>query len=218
MTTAADQVLSFLQSQDRAQGWSSIELCEKLGLEPRDVTRAYRHHSEKLMRWGSKEGPDSKEAEQAAAAASKLLVNESKVSGGQPYRYRYRLAREGLGLGETNRGKHRESLCPHTSAPHHARGMCIACYQRWINSKKQQQEVRRDSQDDLERPSKQSRVATGSELDSIACTACRRRDGEDSMVLCDGCDDAWHIYCMLPKRHEVHPPHHYDLNIFRQIK
>ena len=147
-----------------------------------------------------------KQAEQAAAAASKLLVNEPKVSGGQPYRYRYRLAREGLG--QANRGKHRENLCPHKSAPHHARGMCIACYQRWI---KQQQTVTRDSQDELDRPSKQRRVATGSEMDSIACTACRRRDGEDSMVLCDGCDDAWHIYCMLPKRHEVPPPQHSDL-------
>ena len=206
MTTVADQVLSFLQARDRAQGWSSVELCEKLELEPRDVSRTYHHHTEKLMRWGGKEGPDSKEAEQAAAAASKLLVNEPKVSGGQPYRYRYRLAREGLG--QANRDKHRENLCPHKSAPHHARGMCIACYQRWI---KQQQPVTRDSQDELDRPSKQRRVATGSEMDSIACTACRRRDGEDSMVLCDGCDDAWHIYCMLPKRHEVPPPQHSDL-------
>ena len=96
MTTNADRLLKFLQKWDRAEGWSSLELCEKLGVLPSDVSKTYRAHAQKLLRWGGNKGPDSVEAQQAAVAASKLLGDGPKVSGGQPYRYRYNFGWDGM--------------------------------------------------------------------------------------------------------------------------
>ena len=57
---------------------------------------------------------------------------------------------------------------------------------------------------DAEPPKKRhKKISIQAAIQSIACTACRRRDDEGSLVLCDGCDDAWHTFCMSPKRTEV---------------
>ena len=32
----------------------------------------------------------------------------------------------------------------------------------------------------------------------LACTRCRHADGEDSMLLCDGCGAGWHLQCLTP--------------------
>lgn len=32
---------------------------------------------------------------------------------------------------------------------------------------------------------------------------CNRGDGEEYMLLCDGCDDAFHTYCLIPPMPEV---------------
>lgn len=188
MASVADQVLSFLQERDRDEGWTSTELCEQLGVQAKEVSRTYRLNMGKLIRWGGKEGPDSKAAEQAAALASKLSANDPKQSGGQPYRYRYNLDREGLAQASLrSRAKSRENTSAHKSVPHIVR----------------RQELAQQPPDDPDWSPKKRRLTTTSDMDSIACTACRSRDGEDSMVLCDGCDDAWHIKCMLPKRDKV---------------
>ena len=31
-----------------------------------------------------------------------------------------------------------------------------------------------------------------------ACVACKRSDGADEMLLCDGCDDGYHLGCLNP--------------------
>jgi len=38
---------------------------------------------------------------------------------------------------------------------------------------------------------------------SAACQVCSSKDDEDSMLLCDGCDDGCHTYCMTPVMEEV---------------
>ena len=35
------------------------------------------------------------------------------------------------------------------------------------------------------------------------CHMCMRGDGEEAMLLCDGCDDAFHTYCLIPPLPEV---------------
>ena len=35
------------------------------------------------------------------------------------------------------------------------------------------------------------------------CHTCGKGDGEDHMLLCDGCDDAYHTYCLIPPIQEI---------------
>ncbi|GFN77384.1 lysine-specific demethylase 5a [Plakobranchus ocellatus] len=39
--------------------------------------------------------------------------------------------------------------------------------------------------------------------DKYYCHMCGRGDGEEQMLLCDGCDDAFHTYCLVPPLSEV---------------
>ena len=36
------------------------------------------------------------------------------------------------------------------------------------------------------------------EEEKTACVACGRVDGEDRMLLCDGCDRGYHTHCLFP--------------------
>ncbi|XP_076448659.1 lysine-specific demethylase 5A-like [Babylonia areolata] len=36
------------------------------------------------------------------------------------------------------------------------------------------------------------------QVDKYHCGVCTRGDGEEFMLLCDGCDDAFHTYCLIP--------------------
>lgn len=35
-------------------------------------------------------------------------------------------------------------------------------------------------------------------FDEYLCQVCSKGDSEESMLLCDGCDDSYHIYCLIP--------------------
>lgn len=37
------------------------------------------------------------------------------------------------------------------------------------------------------------------------CRVCRKMDGSDSMLLCDSCDAAYHIYCLTPPLASIPP-------------
>ena len=39
--------------------------------------------------------------------------------------------------------------------------------------------------------------------DYYICHMCNRGDGDEYMLLCDGCDDAFHTYCLIPPLSEV---------------
>jgi len=39
--------------------------------------------------------------------------------------------------------------------------------------------------------------------DDVACNVCRRRDGEERMILCDECDGGFHLECLQPKLEEI---------------
>ncbi|XP_069142214.1 lysine-specific demethylase 5A-like isoform X2 [Argopecten irradians] len=40
-------------------------------------------------------------------------------------------------------------------------------------------------------------------VDSYICHMCSRGDGDEYMLLCDGCDDAFHTYCLVPPLQDV---------------
>ncbi len=41
------------------------------------------------------------------------------------------------------------------------------------------------------------------DVDDAACVVCNRMDDDENMLLCDGCDDGYHIYCCTPKLKEI---------------
>jgi len=40
-------------------------------------------------------------------------------------------------------------------------------------------------------------------LEKYICHNCGRGDAEESMLLCDGCDDSYHTFCLLPPLSEI---------------
>lgn len=40
-------------------------------------------------------------------------------------------------------------------------------------------------------------------LAKYVCHTCDRGDGEEKMLLCDGCDDSYHIFCLVPPLEEI---------------
>uniref|UniRef100_A0AAR2IUH4 [histone H3]-trimethyl-L-lysine(4) demethylase n=1 Tax=Pygocentrus nattereri TaxID=42514 RepID=A0AAR2IUH4_PYGNA len=42
-----------------------------------------------------------------------------------------------------------------------------------------------------------------SEIDLYMCMACGRGDEEDRLLLCDGCDDSYHTFCLIPPLQDV---------------
>lgn len=41
------------------------------------------------------------------------------------------------------------------------------------------------------------------QVDSYICRICSRGDEDDKLLLCDGCDDNYHIFCLLPPLPEI---------------
>lgn len=58
---------------------------------------------------------------------------------------------------------------------------------------------------DKQSPKKKNKKGFG-EFDPLAkyvCHTCQRGDAEESMLLCDGCDDSYHTFCLLPPLSEI---------------
>ncbi|KAM8917773.1 lysine (K)-specific demethylase 5Ba [Spinachia spinachia] len=43
----------------------------------------------------------------------------------------------------------------------------------------------------------------GSKIDQYMCLVCGKGTAEDRLLLCDGCDDSYHIFCLIPPLHDV---------------
>lgn len=41
------------------------------------------------------------------------------------------------------------------------------------------------------------------QIDLYLCLVCGRGDEEDRLLLCDGCDDSYHTFCLIPPLQEV---------------
>lgn len=41
-------------------------------------------------------------------------------------------------------------------------------------------------------------LSNPSQVDSFVCRMCGRGDDDEKLLLCDGCDDNYHTYCLLP--------------------
>ena len=41
------------------------------------------------------------------------------------------------------------------------------------------------------------------QLAKYICLNCGRGDAEDQMLLCDGCDDSYHTFCLMPRLPEI---------------
>ncbi|XP_059609734.1 lysine-specific demethylase 5-like [Phlebotomus argentipes] len=53
------------------------------------------------------------------------------------------------------------------------------------------------------RRAKPKRDVTVDPLAKYICLNCNRGDAEEAMLLCDGCDDSYHTFCLMPPLHEV---------------
>ncbi|XP_031700699.1 lysine (K)-specific demethylase 5Ba [Anarrhichthys ocellatus] len=42
-----------------------------------------------------------------------------------------------------------------------------------------------------------------SKIDQYMCLVCGKGTAEDRLLLCDGCDDSYHIFCLIPPLHDV---------------
>ena len=41
------------------------------------------------------------------------------------------------------------------------------------------------------------------QVDQYMCLVCGNGTAEDRLLLCDGCDDSYHIFCLIPPLHDV---------------
>jgi histone demethylase JARID1 len=48
-----------------------------------------------------------------------------------------------------------------------------------------------------------TKVDEESTIESIKCLVCERGDDEEFILLCDGCDDSYHTFCLYPPIKEV---------------
>uniref|UniRef100_A0A8B9LS47 [histone H3]-trimethyl-L-lysine(4) demethylase n=1 Tax=Astyanax mexicanus TaxID=7994 RepID=A0A8B9LS47_ASTMX len=54
-----------------------------------------------------------------------------------------------------------------------------------------------------ERRSRRLKSEVSSQIDLYMCMACGRGDEEDRLLLCDGCDDSYHTFCLIPPLQDV---------------
>ena len=40
-------------------------------------------------------------------------------------------------------------------------------------------------------------------IETVFCKVCSHGDNEDLLLMCDGCDDAHHTYCLIPPLTEI---------------
>ena len=40
-------------------------------------------------------------------------------------------------------------------------------------------------------------------IETVFCQVCSHGDNEDLLLMCDGCDDAHHTYCLIPPLTEI---------------
>ncbi|CAG0879037.1 unnamed protein product [Darwinula stevensoni] len=52
---------------------------------------------------------------------------------------------------------------------------------------------------------KKSDTLENDPLAKYVCFTCLRGDDEEQMLLCDGCDDSYHTFCLVPPLHEIPP-------------
>lgn len=60
-----------------------------------------------------------------------------------------------------------------------------------------------DTEAQKDQPHAQSAVDATLDVDDAACVVCNSGDDDSNMLLCDGCDDGYHIYCCTPKLKEI---------------
>uniref|UniRef100_A0A3P9HBK9 [histone H3]-trimethyl-L-lysine(4) demethylase n=1 Tax=Oryzias latipes TaxID=8090 RepID=A0A3P9HBK9_ORYLA len=46
-------------------------------------------------------------------------------------------------------------------------------------------------------------LVTSNPVDLVVCLVCASGGDEDRLLLCDGCDDSYHTYCLIPPLHDV---------------
>uniref|UniRef100_A0AAX7TQZ3 [histone H3]-trimethyl-L-lysine(4) demethylase n=1 Tax=Astatotilapia calliptera TaxID=8154 RepID=A0AAX7TQZ3_ASTCA len=50
---------------------------------------------------------------------------------------------------------------------------------------------------------KKKKCGANPQIDLYLCLVCGRGDEEDRLLLCDGCDDSYHTFCLIPPLHDV---------------
>uniref|UniRef100_T1IT35 [histone H3]-trimethyl-L-lysine(4) demethylase n=1 Tax=Strigamia maritima TaxID=126957 RepID=T1IT35_STRMM len=65
------------------------------------------------------------------------------------------------------------------------------------------EEMETNSAKGLKTPPKIEKPKLIDPIDQIVCHKCTRGDAEESMLLCDGCDDSYHTFCLVPPLNDI---------------
>uniref|UniRef100_A0A8C8YJP0 Lysine demethylase 5B n=1 Tax=Prolemur simus TaxID=1328070 RepID=A0A8C8YJP0_PROSS len=57
-------------------------------------------------------------------------------------------------------------------------------------------------ENEKEKPKSRSKKTTNA-VDLYVCLLCGSGNDEDRLLLCDGCDDSYHTFCLIPPLHDV---------------
>lgn len=80
-------------------------------------------------------------------------------------------------------------------------------YQRFKQFERQETKIkRRHDQQRIQDRTTRRRKRTTAQADPLAkyvCLICSRGDSEENMLLCDGCDDSYHTFCLMPPIAEI---------------
>uniref|UniRef100_M3XK93 [histone H3]-trimethyl-L-lysine(4) demethylase n=1 Tax=Latimeria chalumnae TaxID=7897 RepID=M3XK93_LATCH len=70
---------------------------------------------------------------------------------------------------------------------------------------KQEPAEKKERAAEPERPKTRNRKSSKavSRVDMYTCLVCGSGNDEDRLLLCDGCDDSYHIFCLIPPLHDV---------------
>uniref|UniRef100_A0AAV2M1W7 [histone H3]-trimethyl-L-lysine(4) demethylase n=2 Tax=Knipowitschia caucasica TaxID=637954 RepID=A0AAV2M1W7_KNICA len=65
------------------------------------------------------------------------------------------------------------------------------------------EEPKEEPKEEPEEPSPNTTNKPSNKVDQYMCLGCGQGNAEDRLLLCDGCDDSYHTFCLIPPLHDV---------------
>ena len=159
---------------------------------------------------GAEEVPSVGESRGSASSSSSAVVVENKGSdeppsevapgGDQDEQHHHNYRPHGI---ESRQNATNVSSCPNVARRSKRFTTSIATqsadslYQRFKQFEKQ------ENKNNTKRRRRKRATAQADPLAKYVCLICSRGDSEENMLLCDGCDDSYHTFCLMPPIAEI---------------